>query len=128
MPLVLLHNCPTSWFHWGEDSKPGARRMQREFAEGIRQAFFDARVPGIEELSWITVSVGSFAALEDDGAMIIKVEGMFDERGRTREVRLHLGTTLLEAAKRIMPKRKIEVIIDPPFDWRESGVFLIHVP
>lgn len=109
MPLIRVENYTTKATPDSFEKTANLRGM----LSALRQACVDAQVPGIDSLDKVTAVLGGHRTFEEDGTLIIVVEGLFDRPDRTKEVRDHLAVLLAQAAGRFEHlSSKIEVLIN----------------
>ncbi len=120
MPQIQIHNCPYDWRLSDSDALPSHRGLKRKLAAALREAVLTSVIPGISEAKSVSVSETSYAMLEDDTTLIIKVVDLFDHPERTIVVKTRLAEALLKAAADIMRGYTIEVIIDVPLNLQNS--------
>lgn len=115
MPIIRIDNAPKSW----------TKMKLVELATALRQACFDANMPGIERVEQITVMAGSTRLLTDDHIVIV-VEELFRRENRPLKVRQKLARALMVASMKLCHGSSVTVRIIP---WNlEEDPYLVAKP
>jgi len=125
MPIIVVRNWPSkiSAIKWAgrkdwqqqesfviADMISDDNRFKRELGKILRKAVIEAKIPGIDSVSMVTVSFDQGRVLDDE-LLVVEVVGLFDRPDRTKAVLNRLADYIKAAVNSWDDQQEVEILV-----------------